>query len=317
MSTTAHCRRTLSRRGWLLTYFLLPCIRRHDELAAPLSNCSLPARCGCDRQFAGFARRIAGSPKTRRRSLFALRATVMTGLVVLLLNPIDRRETVLPPRPPSVALLVDCSQSMALGVGLSRIDRAKRTIDSVSRGVQAKRPIRLPLFRFGKHVTKVPSLAELIANEDASLLAEAMERLPSRIGGDQPRAVVLFSDGAVPETNRLIEIAAAYRKLDVPVHTVLPDGGDLRGDVAISKLAVPQRITTGDQATVRAVIESRGFDQQRVVVTVRPAGRPNAEPLASLPITLNDGPTPCELIVTADPSLGDLAMKSPSWKVNR
>jgi hypothetical protein len=75
------------------------------------------------------ARRIAVSPKTRRRSLFALRATVLTGLVVLLLNPIDRRETVLPPRPPAVALLVDCSQSMALGVGQSRIDRVKRTID--------------------------------------------------------------------------------------------------------------------------------------------------------------------------------------------
>jgi uncharacterized membrane protein len=255
------------------------------------------------------ARRIAVSPKTRRRSLFALRATVLTGLVVLLLNPIDRRETVLPPRPPAVALLVDCSQSMALGVGQSRIDRVKRTIDSVSHRVQAERPIRLQLFRFGKHLTKVPSLAELSANEDASLLAEAMERLPSRIAADQPRAVVLFSDGAVPETDRLTEIAAAYRKLGVPVHTVLPEGGDLRGDVAISKLAVPQRVTTGDQATVRAVIESRGFDQQRVVVTVRPADRPNAEPLARLPITLSDGPTPCELIVTADPSLGDLALE--------
>jgi uncharacterized membrane protein len=257
------------------------------------------------------ARRIAVSTKTRGWILFALRGGVMAALVFLLLNPIDLRETVLPPRPPSVALLVDCSQSMALGVGQSRLEGVKGTIDSVSRWMGTQRPMQLPLFRFGKQLSKVPSVAELNANEDASLLGQALERLPSRIAGDQARAVILFSDGAVPKTEQLAKIATAYRKLKIPIHTMVSDVGDLRGDVAISKLAVPQRVAAGDQATISAVIESRGYDQERLLVTVRPADRPNAAPLASLPITLHDGSTPLELIVTADPSLGDLVIEIP------
>ena len=63
------------------------------------------------------ARIIAVSAKTRHWSLFVIRGITLCLLATLLLNPVDRRETVMPPRPPSVALLVDCSQSMGLGVG--------------------------------------------------------------------------------------------------------------------------------------------------------------------------------------------------------
>ena len=254
---------------------------------------------------------IAISPKNRRWPLFAIRAAVLLGLLVLLLNPIDRRETELPPRPPSVALLVDCSQSMSLGIGQSRIERVRRTVDSVSRKMRAERPYQLDLYRFGRRLTKIPSIAELNATEDSSLLAEALERLPSRLTEDQPRAVILFSDGAVPQTEQLSGIATAYRDLRIPIHAMLPGNDNLRGDIAITKLVVPRQVASGDQATVSAVIESQGFDRERVVVSIRPADRPNATPLATLPITLNDGPTPCELVVTADPSLGELSLEVP------
>jgi uncharacterized membrane protein len=257
------------------------------------------------------ARRIAVSDKTRRWSLIFLRGMLLAGLVILLLNPIDRQETVLPPRPPSIVLLVDCSQSMSLGVGSSRIDRVKQMIDGAMRRIPMERPIQVRFFRFGNHLAKVPSLADLDANEDASRLYEALERLPSRIAGDSPDAVVLFSDGAVPQKDELTEIAAAYRERNIPVHAMIPGDDDLRGDIAITKLTVPARVTSGNKATIRAVIESRGFDQQRLLIAVRPADRPNAPPLASLPITLTDGLTPCELVVTADPSQGDLVLDVP------
>ncbi len=257
------------------------------------------------------AYRIGVSAKHRHWLVLAIRGAVMFCLLALLLNPIDRRETALPPRPPAVALLVDCSQSMSLGLDQSRIDRVKKTIDSITRQLQGERPYRLDLYRFGRRLNKVPSFAELSATEDSSLLAEALERLPSRITKDPPRAVVLFSDGAVPESDQLAEIAGAYRELEIPIHGMLPGKDDLRGDVAITKLVIPKQIATGDQATIQAVIEQHGFDQQRVMVSVRPANRPNATPLATLPITLTEAPTPCELVVTADPSLGELSLEIP------
>ena len=51
------------------------------------------------------AYQIAVTPKNRRWLLFAIRGAIFAALILLLLNPIDRRETVLPPQPPSVAML--------------------------------------------------------------------------------------------------------------------------------------------------------------------------------------------------------------------
>lgn len=257
------------------------------------------------------ARSMSVAPKNRWWLLLALRGALLFALLALLLNPIDRRETQLPPRPPSVTMLVDCSQSMALGIGRSRIDRVKSAIQAASSSLPAESATQVQLFRFGQRLTKVPSLAELNADDDASRLSEALDKLPSRIAAEQPRAVVLFSDGAVEDSPKLNEIVESYRDLDIPVHTYLPDVDDLRGDVAITHLAIPTRVADGDKATVRTVVESRGFAGQRVVLTVRPADRPNATPLASLPITLRDGATPAELVVTVDGSMGELALQVP------
>ncbi len=257
------------------------------------------------------ARFVAVSAKTRGWLVLSLRGGVLLGLCTLLLNPVSRRETHLPPQPPTVALLVDCSQSMALGTGQSRLDQAKRTIDNVSRRVQSTRALKLPLYRFGNQLAKVPSLTELRANEDASLLGDALERLPSRLAGEHPQAVVLFSDGAFPEADQWSEMADAYRKRNLPVYALLPQQQNLVGDIAITELAIPPLVSSGDQATVRAVIESRGFDGERVVVSIRPAARPQAAAIASLPITLHDGPTPCELVVAADASMNGLVLEIP------
>ncbi|MCA9135443.1 MAG: hypothetical protein KDB00_01755 [Planctomycetales bacterium] len=258
-----------------------------------------------------FARRIAVSDKTRHWSVLVLRGILLAALAVLLLNPINSHETVLPPRPPSVAFLVDCSQSMGLGTKQSRIEQVKQVIGTTARDVQKEREIGLPMFRFGKHLSKVPGLAELTATDDASLLSGALQRLSSRIADGQTRAVVVFSDGAVEIGDQMSELVAAYREQDIPVYTMLPDQNEMLGDIAITKLSVPSDVANGDKATIRGVIESRGFDGQRVVVAIRPADRPHSTPLATLPITLGRDTTACELVVTADPSYGDLAIEVP------
>ena len=116
------------------------------------------------------AHRVAITAANRRRLLLGIRATVLVALLVLLLNPTDRQEAQLPPRPPSVAMLVDCSQSMSLGGDESRIDRVKRMIGSVTREVHSEQPYRIDLYRFGRQLAGVPGISELTANEDASLL---------------------------------------------------------------------------------------------------------------------------------------------------
>lgn len=141
------------------------------------------------------ARVVAVSDKNRWWFFLLLRGIVFAALIGLLLNPISRRETLLPPQAPSVAVLMDCSQSMSLGRGQSRIDGAKQTLERAMRVSTGKSQTQFNLFRFGHRLTKVPSLAEYRATEDASNLADALELLPARTSDQTPQSVILFSDG--------------------------------------------------------------------------------------------------------------------------
>jgi hypothetical protein len=53
-------------------------------------------------------------------------------------------------------------------------------------------------------------------------------------------------------------------------------------------------------------LRQTGFDQARVIVQVRVAGREDGTPLASLPVTLDEQVQTCELVLDADPDLGNL-----------
>lgn len=257
------------------------------------------------------ARSMAVSEKSRSVLILGLRGVVFAVLLVILLNPVDRRQTHLPPQPPTVALLVDCSESMALGRQEARLDTVKRTIAQASSQTSAQPPPRLEMYRFGRRLAKVAGIADLEATEDASRLKEALERLPSRLAGDDPQAVILFSDGAINDSEGLTALAAAFHEQQLPVHAFVPPEDPLRGDVAVTELAIPQAVRAGDDVTVRAVVHCRGFDGERVVVAVRPEGRPQATPLATLPMTLAEGPNPLELVLNVDQAQGPLAIDVP------
>src|SRR6056297_1901795 len=190
------------------------------------------------------ARVIAVSGKNRWWFFLLLRGVVFASLIGLLLNPIDRRETVLPPRPPTVAVLVDCSQSMSLGMQQSRIAQAKQVLGQAMRAGPDPAATQFRLFRFGHRIRRVPGLAEYRADEDASNLAEALEALPARTDDRVPQSLILFSDGAVSDPERYEGIAAAYREIGVPIHAFIPGRDTIRGDVAISRLVVPTRVTS-------------------------------------------------------------------------
>ncbi len=257
------------------------------------------------------ARIIAVAPKQRSWLLLAPRLCVLLALAALLLNPVERRESQLPPQSASTTLLVDCSKSMVLGRPESRLSQVQRAIDEATRALNPQTRPTIDFYRFGEHLVAVPGLAELAPSDDASQLAAALERLPARFGDRLPRAIVVFSDGAVDSAERLPELAAAYADLGIEVHSFSPPAEELLGDIGITDLAVPQRVTIGDAATIRTTITSSGYDGQRVVLAVRPADRPSAPAAATLPVTLTGGPQPFELVVQVDQDLGELVLEVP------
>ena len=93
-----------------------------------------------------------------------------------------------------------------------------------------------------------------------------LEQLPQRFSREPPRGVIVFSDGAVDDAERLAEIAAGYRRMNVPIHVYPVGGTQLVGDVAIDELVVPPRADAGAKVPLRGAVRGSGYEGERVVL---------------------------------------------------
>jgi uncharacterized membrane protein len=258
------------------------------------------------------ARRTAISDRLRSWWLFAPRLIVLGLLLGVLMNPVERREHRLPDQPAQVLFLVDASRSMALEEPASRALQIQQTMQRVdARLRQQATPPRLQLFRFGRQLASVSDVSQLRPVDPATRLAEALEQLPSRFARELPRGVVVISDGVVEDEVRLGDVAEYYRSAGIPIHVFPVGDSRVRGDVAIDELVVPRRADVGTKVPLRGVVRGSGFAGERVVVQVRASDRPQLPPLASLPMTLAEGPQPFELVVEVNPDHGDLVLEIP------
>jgi uncharacterized membrane protein len=252
------------------------------------------------------ARQVARSPAARNWLLLLLRGGALAVLLLVLLNLVRVTEWRLPPRPPEVALLVDCSRSMALDRPASRMQLVRRALDRARR-LPPGGP-RLTAYRFGDQLRAGDDAPE--PTDDATRLLGALEQLPSHFTDGPPAAVVVFSDGRTSETAGFEDVAAGYRRLGAPIH-VYPVGDRVAGDVAVRDVIAPRDAPPGARLPVRVVVRSHGYPGRRAEVRLRSASEPNRPPLAALPITLADGEQTHELLIEHDPAVGRLVAEVP------
>jgi uncharacterized membrane protein len=257
------------------------------------------------------ARRIAISDRLRSWLLFVPRLAVFALLVLILLNPVLKRELRLPAQPAQVHFLMDVSRSMAFDQPVTRMAHIQTALAGMNNWLTGPDRPRVQLYRFGEQLSSASDLAALRPRDDATRLAAALEQLPARFSREPPRAVVVFSDGTVDDAERLTEIAEGYRRMNVPIYVYPVGGTQLRGDVAIDELVIPPRADAGAKMTLQCAVRGTGFEGERVVLQVIAAERPQSAPLASLPITLNDKSQPFELVLDANPEYGELVLEVP------
>ena len=257
------------------------------------------------------ARALAISDRLHRWTLFVPRLIVLALLLWVLLNPVRRQEHRLPAQPPQVDYLLDASRSMSLETPLSRATRVKQAIVETERKLPADKHPQLQMFRFGSSLAALADLAQFSTTDDSTLLADSLERLPARFSRDPPRAVVVFSDGAIDDEPRLEPAARLVAELGVPIHVFHVGDSHVRGDIGIDDLVIPPRVEAGAKATIRGVVRGTGYAGERIALSVRPADRPQREPLASMPLTLDEQPQPFEMVVEANPEYGDLVLEVP------
>ena len=258
------------------------------------------------------ARRTAMSERLRSWTLFLPRLGVMALLAAVLLNPVRRSEHRAPEQPAQVQFLVDASRSMALEQPNSRALVVQQAIQAVDSQLPpaGKRP-HVQLFRFGRQLASAADLAQLSPSDNVSQLSDALEQLPSRFPRELPRGIVVFSDGAIDDADRLQEVARSFRSMQVPIHVYPVGGKQVRGDVAIEELVVPPRAEAGVKVPIRGVVRGTGYEGERLVLQVRSADGRQLRPLATLPVTLSEKPQPFEMIVESQPEYGELVLEAP------
>jgi uncharacterized membrane protein len=255
--------------------------------------------------------RAASADSARSLALLGLRAAVLGVLLVILLDPVRVRETRRPPQRPGVVVLFDESRSMALERPLSRLDRARSLLAQAESRLAPDESPRIALLGFGRQLVAHEQAGELSAKDDESRLREALERLPAEWTDDLPRAVYVFSDGRSTETTGFEQVAKGYQGLGVPIHVVPVGEPGSVGDVAIQDVVVPREARSGTKLPVRVVLRSLGFADERAEIVIRSLSDPRKKPLASLPITLNDGETARDLVIEADQARGPLVVEVP------
>lgn len=254
--------------------------------------------------------RSAASKSLRNVWFFIPRILVITAVLFILLNPVEETTKQLPPRRPRVSCLIDTSQSMGLDLPTSRLENAKRFVFDSQEELDFSNSASLQLYQFGSQLSSVPSLADLTASDDRSDLDEALSTL-NGIFQEPPKAILVVSDGQFSNMAQMEKLASNFKARGIPVHVYPVGDTTIRGDIAIERLSIPKNVKARDLAPVRVAIRSSGFDGQRVELQVRPTSSPDAQLIATLPLTLRDGTQTYDVVVPADPNAGELTVTVP------
>ena len=195
----------------------------------------------------------------------AMKAAALVALLLLLLEPISRTES-LEPQANLFAVLVDDSRSV-------RVDESERTAAAVRDALADDAAWRerlatdfdLRLFAYDRRLRPLDSLADLRGEGTASDLATALDELSERIGERPLAGVLLMTDGndtAASGPDLLDRVPDG-----VPVFPV-PIGPAASGDLSLRSIVARQTNFEAAPVTVTARVAANGIADGEATVRV-------------------------------------------------
>ncbi len=289
------------------------------------------------------------NPVARRRSLWGLRAVILSLIVLVIVNPVNVQQLPGPVQRPEIFYLIDTSASMQMGNPVSRWDQSLALISGAHERTSQSAALVKP-FRFGQRLSaidqpeqvglgkggepaaKPPVPAQTNANgstgnpstaapprrvvapiDGDTRLQAALKQISSRFGRVPPQGIIVFSDGSVHDETGLEQVAAEFAKLKVPIH-VAPIGDIGKGgDVAIAAVVAPPRVRKYTEVEVQVFIRSFGYDGQRGEVRLLDIGDGEGagRKLAAIPVTLQAGFQSVSLTFRTDLATRKLRVEIP------
>ncbi len=195
--------------------------------------------------------------KNVNRGLFALRAIVVTALLLLLLGPILKQAENIIERP-SIVVLIDNSRSV------------KETSDTTSI-ISAVREISETLTKENRDVERRTLAGSTDSIRFQALTSDLTSGLRDAIGnyeGKNLAGIVLVSDGIYNNG-----LSPLYLPLRVPVYTLGVGDTTERADLVLKQIDYNRIVYQGNKFPLRAEVGVTGLPNTEVVVTVSQQGK--------------------------------------------
>jgi uncharacterized membrane protein len=213
-------------------------------------------------------------------TLIALRLTLLTLMVVLLLRPVVVVSSVIP-RSSYVAMVIDDSVSMKLRDvpgGATRLETVKQALLNTNSGQQSflnrlDNKFKTNLYGFSGGLARLKDANDLYGEGRTSDVAGALDETIKRSSGMPLSAVVLATDGAANVPRNLAAVLRELRARDIPVFTVGVGNTSRPMDAELTRVNMPRRVLAGSRLNIETIVGLSGYGATKVLLSVREDGR--------------------------------------------
>jgi len=219
-------------------------------------------------------------PGRTTATLIALRVTLLTLMVVLLLRPVVVVSSAIP-RSSYVAMVIDDSVSMKLqdvAGGATRLETVKHALFDTSAGHESflnrlDGKFKTNLYGFSGGLTRLKDGNDLYGEGRTSDIAGALDEAMKRSSGMPLSAVVLATDGASNVPRDLAAVLRELRARDIAVFTVGVGNTARPMDAELTRVNMPRRVLVGSRLNIETIVGLSGYGETKVLLSVREDGR--------------------------------------------
>jgi len=235
-----------------------------------------------------WSRRKEAAPNLRgwRSAVIWSLQTLLAALVLILLWQPAITIAELRPQQNIIAVLVDDSKSMAISEDGST--REAQAVKALEGGVLASlnRSFQTRLYRFDQAPARIDDLKNLQATASTTRIGDTLKQLSQETSDLPIGAVVLLSDGDDNSGGIDADSINALRARHIPVHTVGFGREQAKHDVELEDVVVAPRALAGSRLAAKISLRQRGFEGQKITLTVRDVRTDKPKVLASRSVAL-------------------------------
>jgi uncharacterized membrane protein len=217
-------------------------------------------------------------PKRTTAALIALRATLLTLMIALLLRPVVVVSSVIP-RSSYVALVVDDSLSMKLHDvpgGATRLDSVKQALLNTGPNSflnRLEQKFKTNLYGFSGVLARLKDGNDLFGEGRTSDLPGALDETIKRSSGMPLSAIVLATDGASNVPSDITNTLRELRARDIAVFTIGVGDTAKPLDAELTRINMPRRVLVGSRVNIETFVGLSGYNATKVLLGVREDGR--------------------------------------------